>query len=178
MGADLYISSIYEANKARYKDELERLREQNEKLRARDTGEKTDPILEAEIILHDDQINRILEKVHEGCYFRDSYNCSNLLWCYGLSYWRSFSKFISEDGRLNLEGAEWLLRILKENPFPIDTKYILEKKEPGGESFFGLNEEDAWKPQQWVDYFIQKRKDMIAFLEKAIELKEEIYWSV
>lgn len=112
-----------------------------------------------------------------GCYYRDSYNCSNLLWLLGLSYWeidreRTFD--FHKNGNLSVKGVRQLLNCIheKKDEFNRLLKNIPELKRKLGE-FCDTSDMDGW-----VDYFQKKYVRFETFLNRALEVKSSIVWSV
>ena len=73
----------------------------------------------------------------EETYYRDSYNSSNLLWKYGLSYWNDFPTFLTKGYELTPDNIRRLLVTLDERRdkfiieidklVPEDREYFVEK---------------------------------------------------
>jgi hypothetical protein len=82
-----------------------------------------------------------------GAYFRDSYNDSNLLWQFGLSWWRDVIPML-DGGLLQPTGVKDLLAM-------IDVREEAFRRRTAK-----LDEEDR-------RYFEEKRKEFRAFLEAA-----------
>jgi len=89
----------------------------------------------------------------EKGYFRDSYNNSNLLWKFDLSYWKN--PYISKTGKLSPTNAKRLLKAMKKKKDIFDKNMSKEDKES-------------------ISYFKDKYKKFKAFLNLAIKLKESI----
>jgi hypothetical protein len=117
---------------------------------------------------HEAQITGFRTDIEVG-YFRDSYNDSNLLWKFGLSYWNDIpkmSKETDEGTQLQPEGAKRLLRRLKNRETRFD-KAIQE---------VGLAKDET--REEVVKYFKDRYEEFKKFLNKAIELGSPIDCSV
>ena len=81
---------------------------------------------------------KYFEKMHERGYFRDSYNPSNLLWLFDLSWWRDVSTvLVGKGGKTSPRNAERFLEVLtdKEPAFEANLKKVKPAK---GETRAGL----------------------------------------
>ena len=53
-----------------------------------------------------EQVLRYYDKMYQRGYFRDSYNPSNLLWLFGLSWWRDvLDVLVGKDGKMSPRNA-------------------------------------------------------------------------
>jgi len=97
-------------------------------------------------------------------YFRDSYNDSNLIWLYELSYWHNLDGFINKKSIITVAKAKKLLKYLDDN-----RKDFIEnlKKYP-----------DYDREKFDKTYFKAKLTDFRFFLLDAIENNENIDCSV
>jgi hypothetical protein len=145
MGADLYIASEYDSNNAKWEPVFYRWIEIRKKLsragkevEARKAGEKVD---------------RLYGRMYSKGYFRDSYNDTNLLWKFGLSWWVDMEAFLGKGGMLSPEKARELLKTLAglENTFKANVRGDKHRK-----------------------YFEGKYKKFKKFLKSAIEKNEPI----
>ena len=91
------------------------------------------------------------DKMYERGYFRDSYNDSDLLWKFDLSWWDDVIPMLNGKSQLTPEKASALLSILKE-------------KEPLFECALASQQEPARR------YFRQKYTVFKEFLNQAIQL--------
>ena len=185
MGADLYIESINKKHREKYNPAFQAA------VRARDVltmGTSHGELLYESIVSSpgykeaqkkvDDTFNELMES--DG-YFRDSYNNSSLMWVLGLSWWRmrddgSELEF-TEDGNLTPKGAKTLLEEVKKRPVPArpELRAFFERKNEEGPWGIKLdNDED----KEWHKYFVEKHNKFCAFLERAIDLNEDIVFSV
>jgi hypothetical protein len=92
-------------------------------------------------------------------YFRDSYNCYNLLWQLRLDYWNFINKMLDKNDELSVEKSKKLLKIVKDNYNYLDTTMSLMTKEN-------------------KKYFSEKYQEFVSFLERAIETKSPIECSI
>lgn len=122
-------------------------------------------------------------------YFRDAYNYGNLLWQFGLSYWKDVTeKFMTKDGRMSVINAEDLLKELKKREpiFEKNMEDLLGRKnvvydfEKRGKKKIhrphpDLNEKDR---EKLAAFYRKSYRKMQAFLRKAIEMKSAILCSI
>jgi hypothetical protein len=126
-------------------------------------------------------------------YYRDSYNNTNLLWQFNLSYWADISKKYTKDGRMSIVHAQMLLDELKKRE-PIFRKnlkdlvarknriwdYTMDSTKPD-------SNRDIYKPDEsltmkdrknWVKEYQKEYKILKAFLRRAIKLDSAIECSL
>lgn len=122
-------------------------------------------------------------------YFRDSYNRSNLLWQFGMSYWTDVSKRYTKNGRMTVTRAKMLLEELKEKEpvFLQNMQDLLEKKNEIWDYETDLKtKKETYKPaelsdderKEWVISYIRDYRHFKEFLTRAIELKSAIECSL
>jgi hypothetical protein len=90
VGADLYLNSVFRKHRARYESKFKHW------VAKRNTLQKAGQRRAA-----DEAQKRVLkyyDKMHERGYFRDSYNSSNLLWRFDLSWWQDVSDVLVGKG--------------------------------------------------------------------------------
>ena len=122
-------------------------------------------------------------------YFWDAYNYGNLIWQFGLSYWKDVAeKFMTKDGRMSVMKAEDLLKELKKRE-PIfeknmddllGGKNVVYDFETRGKKRIhrphpDLKEKDR---EKLVASYRKSYRQMQVFLRKAIEMKSTILCSV
>jgi hypothetical protein len=107
------------------------------------------------------------DKIYERGYFRDSYNPSNLLWLFGLSWWRDvLDVLVGKDGKMSPRNAGRFLQMLADREPVFETN--LKKVKPAkGETQAEVEE-----------YFREKYDCLKAFLRQAIDRKECIECSL
>jgi len=154
MGADLYIDSIQKIKTLWYDKAY------NEAIRVRDSHKSR---YKNE---YQEQAEYLFNKMYRVGYFRDSYNNSNLLWRFELSYWKN-DLHMDKNGDLPPSEAKRLLAMLKERE-PI-FEYSLERIRTEGW---------ADNPEDVIEYFRMKYLRLRVFLKMAIRLNETIIWSV
>jgi hypothetical protein len=160
MGADLYIKSISDKVRAKYKPRFDKAVEM------RDQAIKNgDEVVEAS---SQALVEFYFNKMNGHGYFRDSYNSSSLLWVLGLSWWGDINKMLDKKGNLSVANTKKLLEMIKErkvpNPLVLNEKMVTIDD---GENSLA----------EWRKYFVKKRVKFIKFLETAISLREPIYCS-
>jgi len=158
MGADLYIMSIFESNHGQYEPAFAELVEQRNQLR------EAGKYLQAEQA--QEQIEQLHDRMYEAGYFRDSYNDSNLLWLFGISYWQDIRDMLNKRSELEPEQAKTLLKRLSRR------ERIFEAR---------LQEQsvlESWTKEERETYFRKKYAEFRRFLQQAIDLNEAIYCSI
>jgi hypothetical protein len=160
MGADLYINSIYQKQRNRYEPKFNHWISVRETYR---TAGKKKAVQKAQkkVELYFDKMNG------EAGYFRDSYNNTNLLWLFDLSWWRDIGdKLIDREGNLGPDNIKQFLQMLSER----EPRYKanLEKVELVGED----TREDVRR------YFGNKYVRLKEFLNRALKMNEPVYCSV
>ena len=103
------------------------------------------------------------EPVFSEAYFRDSYNLSSVLWTCGLSWWRDVLPLLNSDLQLTGENLTRFRNQFAsaEQHLPTADDLVAEGvqlKERGPNSLPKLHE-----------YHVRKRKELLAFLDLAIE---------
>jgi len=145
MGADLYIHSLHEPQRARWEREFEAAVNHRDSLPA-DSPERD----EAQVRVH-----QCFVQMRSQGYFRDPYNSWDLLWQFGLSWWIDVIPMLDEDSCLTVGAAKTLLAMLT------------EREDVFGERLSALSETDE---QYLRDRYVELRQ----FLNQAIALGEAI----
>ena len=166
MGADLYISSIYDKKREELKPAMDRLDEQI----------KAEPAEQKKHARREELMALYAELETCGGYFRDSYNPTSLFLAIGLSWWRDVVPMCDEEGNLQPEQTRKLLhmiqddsRLIPEEPEKLKA-FLLEKGV--------LLDDGENSPEEWLTYFNEKSDRLQAFLRKAYELQEPIRCSL
>ena len=114
----------------------------------------------------------------EAGYFRDSYNATNVLWKYGLSYWSIIKELPMEgeedDEAVSVEGVKKLLSMVEEAQ-PVFDDFI-KNLTPAWLKENHCNEVDDLAG--WRKFWIERSINLKAFLNKAIELNSPMIFSV
>ncbi len=154
MGADLWIESISQRKQAMYREKFEQA------VKMRDSIQ---PPYNQE---YQELVEYYFDKLFSVGYYRDSYNTSNLLWRFELSYWQNDLR-LDDDGNLPPSEARRLLALLK-------------RREPIFEESLQRIRDDGWSdsPEEVIRYFRMKYLKLRVFLKMAIKLNEPIVWSV
>jgi len=113
------------------------------------------------------QVSKYYGKMHERGYFRDSYNSSNLLWLFDLSWWRDvLDVLVGKDGKMSPRNAGRFLQMLADREPVFETN--LKKVKPAkGETQAEVEE-----------YFREKYDCLKTFLRQAIDRKESVQCSL
>jgi hypothetical protein len=160
MGADLYIEAV--VGPARKKWEplfLKAVAERDKHPRGSAAHER---------------LQKDVEEYHgkmrpEDGYFRDSYNATNVLWTVGLSWWQDVVPML-KGGNLRPLKTRELLRMIKSRRQRVTASLI---KKQGGAIDKGENTLAGWRK-----YYTEKLAKLVAFLERAIQMEEDIYCSL
>jgi len=125
---------------------------------------KWDEMMEEYLDVRDESIADEAHKIYEeleknGMYFRDSYNMTNLLWWLGLNYGRWFAQFENEDDIVPPEKCKEIKEIVLQRAENI--KHTKEQKEKYEQAFGSY--------QRAKQYFDEKLKEFVKFLDKCIE---------
>ncbi len=113
-------------------------------------------------------------------YFRDSYNVTNILWKFNLSYWKLYDDFnadqLIEDGVLSIEGVLKLRQMIDQRYYTfrdfLDNMDVVWLKENHASI------DDKNTVQSWKDFFLEKSIRLVQFIDRAIESESGIHWSV
>jgi hypothetical protein len=124
-----------------------------------------------------------------GTYFRDSYNDGNSWWLVDLSYWEvaktvSENKFVSEEGRLSLEGVKFVNGLVKDAKVPTFKQWFARKQAKS-------STRDARVAGTWVvdtsptpadkelyKFLVEKFAESKSFWAEAEAAESEVEWSV
>jgi hypothetical protein len=102
MGADLYLNSVFRKHRDRYAPKFDHWVAKRRALHKAGQREAADRAQK--------QVLKYFEKMHERGCFRDSYNPSNLLWLFDLSWWQDVLEvLVGKDGKMSPENAESFL---------------------------------------------------------------------
>jgi len=153
MGADLYIKSISDASQRKYEPEWRKWINARDKAKTEEESKRC----QQEAVKYFDLM------YPEDGYFRDSYNASNLLWQFDLSWWRDIGPMLDENGYLSMPK----IRALRDTVAP--------KGVPNPPKDVDKWDEDA---DTVYKYFVDKKERFLRFLDKAIELNEPIFCSI
>ena len=187
MGADLYIMKLHKQLKKEWgpwvnkavviRQALDAIKQSGRGLTFNDGT----PIKINEITNTAQEIVEFFDgKQYAEGYFRDSYNEGLILGVLGGSYWRDVSKMCDKKGDMKLRQIKTFINWLEAHKVPevewFNTEWIkdTEGKPDGGKI--------KWIAEAGVDkiqaYFVDGRKEMLAFFNKALELKQPVHCSV
>jgi hypothetical protein len=168
MGADLYIRKLYEPNRAKYEPLFDKWVKKRDEAKTEKEKEKA----RAKTDLY-------YEKMYSDGYFRDSYNCTSLMWQYDLSWWSDMGNGVRIKGGEMAPGAcKKLLTDLDARKSVFEANLALLAA--GKARHFDYADDYKTKEgrQRWVAFFIQKDEQFKKFLRKAIELNSPIDCSI
>lgn len=179
MGADLYIEKVFK-NDPRMDVVGKKLDSVRELINAlpSDNSEKLRAAYERREKAILDSYNRLWNRKFstDNGYFRDSYNCSNLFWVLNLNYWNWLKDFLDGNGLLHPQQARLVLKKIEERSVTeakIKHHFKKMKVDLGSD---GKSPEKELK--EWLDYFTEKREQLIGFLKMAIESDSPILCSI
>lgn len=159
MGADLYVDNLFDERKEKYEGAF------NSAVKTRNSYQNSGD-KEAESKAQE-RVSAIYDKMYDSSvYFRDSYNDSNMLNMFGLSWWQDFAKYLDEDGFLVPEKASAFLSKLEAE----------EKAFEYNISTSNLHEKET--REEVVAYFRDKYKSFKEFLNTAIKTNNKIRASI
>lgn len=167
MGADLYIRSITEPAHKKYEPLFSRAVERRNKFNAEHPRPQS-----PEDAAKSDKLQKTVSRYYEAMYpttgyFRDSYNSSSLLALLGLSWWVDVGSMLTKNGLLMPHKAKLLLAKIEAAQIPVPDAEMKKQIVKNGDTV-----------EDWIKYFTAKRKRFIAYLKRAIKLKESIYCSI
>lgn len=141
MGADLYISQLFDPHCKKWQARFDEAVVQRNRL------QESTPEYEAA----QKRVEECYDRMYEKGYFRDSYNDSDLLWRFELSWWADIIPMLNARSQLTIERVRLLLAMLKQR-----------------EAVFEQSLVEASREEQ--QYFRQKYLLLKGFLNQAIQL--------
>lgn len=102
-------------------------------------------------------------------YFRDGYNDYNVLWQYGLSWWKDITPLVSEDGYMPIPNIKKFLDMIEKK----DSKF---QKSVKGVKISRITKEPL--PDADKQWYLKKSNELKTFLRTAIKHKTEILCSL
>lgn len=162
MGADLYLESKHKACYDKYHALF------MEAAAARDKP----GITEKEKAEAQEKVSKYYNAMYSEGYFRDSYNSSSLLWQLDLSWWSDIIPLVNKKGYMAPTKMKKFKQMLLEKDISLD----LGKEAKGKDwTFDNVSEKEL---KEWYDYFVEKKQELIDFIDTAIALKEPIRCSL
>jgi hypothetical protein len=159
MGADLYLNSVFQEHCDKYAPKFDHWVAKRKALYKAGQQEAADKAQK--------WVLKYYGKMHERGYFRDSYNPTNLLWLFDLSWWRDVSDvLVGKDRKMSPRNAGRFLQMLADREPVFEAK--LKKVEPAK----GETRAEVEK------YFRGKYERLKAFLRQAIDRKESVQCSL
>lgn len=130
-----------------------------------------------------------LQTKPEVGYFRDSYNNSDLMWQFGLSWWSDMAQYMTEENIMTPDHAKQLLKELQKREVLFDKNMadlINRCNHVWDYEFVAEHQPYKLKPdsmtdkerQKWVKIYKQSYKDFKKFLKLAIKLDSDIECSI
>jgi hypothetical protein len=158
MGADLYLRSVFQPNFDRYEPQFE------DWVRRRNELQKRGKLEEAKAAQK--EVETYHDRMYEHGYFRDSYNPTNLLWLFGLSWWEDIGSWLNDEGELAPDKAQAFLHLLAEREAQFETNLA------------GQIVWEDWTKAEMETYFREKYERLKVFLKEAIDRNEAIECSI
>jgi hypothetical protein len=159
VGADLYLNSVFRKHRDKYAPKFDHWVAKRKALYKAGQREAADRAQK--------QVLKYFEKMHERGYFRDSYNPSNLLWLFDLSWWQDVLEvLVDKDGKMSPRNAKRFLQMLADRE-PVFEANLKKAKPAKGETRAEVEE-----------YFRDKYERLKAFLRQATDRKESIRCSL
>ena len=149
MGADLYIGLVFKPKYRKWSGHFEKA------VAKRDASPQGTP----ERKFWDERADEYFDQMYGAGYFRDSYNPSNVLWQFGLSWWNDVTPMLDEEYHLSVAKTKSLLEMLR------DRAHIFE-------------ENLAELPANERQYFRDRANKLLTFLQMAINLDSPIQCSL
>lgn len=164
MGADLYIRSVSDKLKKEWEPKFDKACADREII-SQKYGKDSVQAQKAQ-----KKVEEAYNAMYAQGYFRDSYNDSNVLWLFGLSWWQDITPMCNKKGFLPVRASEKFLRmlVLREATFEERLKEKMTNKD-----WLKNN-----KPSEIEKYFRDSAQELRDFLSLAISLKEPIYASL
>jgi hypothetical protein len=159
VGADLYLNSVFRKHRDRYAPRFDHWVAKRNALHKAGQQEAADRAQK--------QVLKYYGKMYECGYFRDSYNSSNLLWLFDLSWWQDVLEvLVDKDGKMSTRNAKRFLQMLADRE-PVFEANLKKVKPAKGETRAEVEK-----------YFRDKYEHLKAFLQQAIDRRESIQCSL
>lgn len=155
MGADLYIESVFKPSFDTWSPKFEEAVVNRD--RATTTEEKGK---------WQKKVTQYYEKAYSKGYFRDSYNITNVLNTFGLSWWQDVIPLTDDEGYLQPQEVNTLLDMILSRNQKLPT---MEELREGRAKMATKNALVGWH-----GYYREKGKKLIAFLKLAKKLNSPI----
>jgi hypothetical protein len=165
MGADIYLNSRFEPNKAAAQADFEAA------VALRDAKYPRGSTLPQDCA-EQKAVDEAYERMYSVGYFRDSYNSTSLFWLLGLSWWQN--DFIGARGKMGVRGMRKLRSLLLSPEGQITDERMARFCRKSSAT---IDDADN-SPAAWRAMFERKRERLIALLSEAIELREPLECSV
>lgn len=158
MGADLFIPSLSTACRAKWEPVFKAACAKRDKL-----GRGTSAWEAAQ-----KEVTEACDKMYAEGYYRDSYNATNCLNRVGLSWWKDVVPMCrKKDGVMSLRNVKKFRNMVaKAKIEPVTRDSLL--------AAHATVDNDTNSVEAWNKYYVDGIKELIAFLDKALELKEPI----
>src|SRR6185312_1760536 len=119
-----------------------------------------------------EEVTNYYELMYSEGYFRDSYNCTSVLWTLDLSWWRDVTPLCDDHGDLKGENLVKFREMVASANQWLPSRRQLKKQHAT------VDEEGENSLEEWHKYYREKRQKLLAFLDQAIELNTSIHCSL
>ena len=148
MAADLYLPSLIEELQIKLNTHFENALKERAMIKDKNSRH---------YIHANEKVKNIYKQMWpESCHFHDAYNESSLMWSLGLSWWKDVIPMLNDKYHLTPEKAQELIRLIHTSE--IDPEMLNQKYN--------------------YEYFLDKKKKLIKFLDQSIEYGELIECSI
>jgi hypothetical protein len=161
MGADLYIKSIQKKTEEKFKPKFDAACLKRDKLvrgtPAYNTAQKS--------------VSRYYDKMYADGYFRDSYNGSGIAGRLNFSWWNYVGPLLDKEGFMSVENMKAFLARIEATNLELPTEKELRENHCTVDK--GQN-----SLAKWHENYVNRKAELVKFLQKAIKLNEPIYCSI
>ena len=173
MGADIYVKKVYDEHKAKTRPAFDAAVKARDEHAIKHRGKLFGgvPFNKTQQKVHD-RLQKVVEKTFDvmndtPAYFRDSYNASNTLNRFGMSWWKDIKT--NKKGEMSVAAAkEFRERVASAT---MDVEQIRVDIESG-------KWEKSATLEKVIKYHNRKRENLLKLLDLSIELKTPVYCSV
>jgi hypothetical protein len=162
MGADLYIQQIHKPIMDKYQPLF------HAAVRKRDALPKGSKAAAGA----QEEVTKCYDLMYSEGYFRDSYNCTSVLWTLDLSWWRDVTPLCDEQRDRKGENLKKFREMVATANQWVPSRRQLKKQHAT------VDNEGENSLEEWHKYYKEEREKLLAFLNQAIELNTSIHCSL
>lgn len=173
MGADLYLTKIYEANRTSVEPQFKEATAIRDSF-PRDSLEYNQAQIEVE---------HWFDKMSSVGYYIDPYTSDSLLAQLGLSWWQDVLPLLNENDELSLKDAKWFLSEIRNRRIECQRMVTVEQELASSvmssvaRSVATSRVESPYEADE-VQFFVERKLQLIRFLSQAIETRQAIVCSL